>query len=55
MAIIGIDLGTTNSLIACWKDDKAVLISDEIGNTLFPSVVSFVDKKKVCVGAMAKE
>lgn len=55
MAIIGIDLGTTNSLAAYWKDGKACLIPDAVGNVLFPSVVSFFDPKEVAVGSVAKE
>ena len=55
MAVIGIDLGTTNSLVAYWKDEKAQLISDAFGNTLFPSIVSFVKEKEVAVGIAAKE
>ena len=55
MAVIGIDLGTTNSLVAYWKDGKACLIPDEVGNVLFPSVVSFFDNNEVAVGGVAKE
>lgn len=55
MAVIGIDLGTTNSLVAYWKDGKACLIPDELGNVLFPSVVSFMEENKVSVGSVAKE
>ncbi len=55
MAVIGIDLGTTNSLVSYWKDGKAQLISDELGNQLFPSVVSFFEDNKVAVGVTAKE
>ncbi len=55
MAVIGIDLGTTNSLITYWKEGKACLIPDAVGNVLFPSVVSFFDHKNVSVGAVAKE
>lgn len=55
MAVIGIDLGTTNSLVAHWKDGKACLIPDEVGNVLFPSVVSFFESGEVAVGNVAKE
>lgn len=55
MAVIGIDLGTTNSLAAYWKDGKACLIPDAVGNVLFPSVVSFFEQNEVAVGSVAKE
>lgn len=55
MAIVGIDLGTTNSLVAYWKKDKVCLVPDSLGNTLFPSVVSFMEGNRVCVGRMSKE
>ncbi len=55
MAVIGIDLGTTNSLAAYWKDGKACLIPDAVGNVLFPSVVSFFEENKMAVGSVAKE
>ena len=40
MAIIGIDLGTTNSLAAYFKDGESVLIPNEFDEFLTPSVVS---------------
>ena len=55
MAIVGIDLGTTNSLVAYWNKDKVCLVPDSLGNTLFPSVVGFMEENKVCVGRMFKE
>ncbi len=55
MAVIGIDLGTTNSLAAYWKDGKACLIPDALGNVLFPSVVSFFENNGIAVGEVAKE
>lgn len=55
MAVIGIDLGTTNSLAAYWKDGKAQLISDENGNVLLPSVVGYVEGEGYLVGSQAKE
>ena len=54
MAIIGIDLGTTNSLVSVWKDGKSVLIPNEYGEYLTPSIVS-VDGDTVYVGKVAKE
>ena len=40
MAIIGIDLGTTNSLVSIWRHGKAELIPNSLGTFLTPSVVS---------------
>lgn len=56
MAVIGIDLGTTNSLAAYWKDGAAQFIPNGSGEYLTPSVVSYVeDKQKTVVGKLAKE
>ena len=55
MAIIGIDLGTTNSLACVCMDGKAILIPNSLGQTLTPSVVSVDEEGKICVGAVAKE
>lgn len=43
---IGIDLGTTNSLIAVWKDGAAQLIPNKFGEYLTPSIIS-MDENKV--------
>ena len=53
--IIGIDLGTTNSLAAVWMDDKSVLIPNAFGEYLTPSVVSVDEKGTIYVGKSAKE
>ncbi|WP_300803653.1 Hsp70 family protein [uncultured Acetatifactor sp.] len=55
MAIIGIDLGTTNSLAAYWRDGRLELIPGEDGNVLFPSAVGYVEGEGFLVGAVAKE
>lgn len=52
--IIGIDLGTTNSLVTVWEDGKAVCIPNAYGDFLTPSVVSF-EGEEVIVGKAAKE
>ena len=49
---IGIDLGTTNSLVACVRNEKPVAIADCNGEMLLPSVVSYADKG-VIVGTPA--
>ena len=55
MAILGIDLGTTNSLAAVWQDGKPVLIPNAFGEYLTPSVVGVDDNGSVIVGKVAKE
>ena len=55
MAIIGIDLGTTNSLAAVWRGGKAELIPNSLGEYLTPSVVSLDDDGTVLVGQAARE
>ena len=51
---LGIDLGTTNSLIAFKNGKKVSLIGDENGDALIPSVVHFPENGSVIVGANAK-
>lgn len=55
MAVIGIDLGTTNSLAAIWKDGVARIIPNALGKSLTPSAVSISDDGTVLVGQAAKE
>ena len=40
MAIIGIDLGTTNSLVTVWENGVAKILPNKLGSELTPSVVS---------------
>ena len=51
---LGIDLGTTNSLIAFKNGKKVSLIGDENGDGLIPSVVHFPENGSVIVGENAK-
>ena len=53
--IIGIDLGTTNSLAAYWKDGECCLIPNARGGYLTPSVVSVDEDGTVFVGEVARE
>ncbi len=53
--VIGIDLGTTNSLAACFRDGKAELIPNRLGKYLTPSVVSIDENEQILVGETAKE
>ena len=55
MTTIGIDLGTTNSLVATWKDGEAILIPNVLGKTMTPSVVGFSDEGDLLIGEAAKE
>lgn len=55
MSIVGIDLGTTNSLIGIIEKKGPRLFSDSIGRTLIPSVVSFNEDGTSVVGNSAKE
>jgi molecular chaperone HscA len=52
---IGIDLGTTNSLVASVRDGSATVLRDEDGLTLLPSVVQYVADGRIVVGHDAKE
>ncbi len=53
--IIGIDLGTTNSLVAYLTDDGPRIIANALGEHLTPSVVGVDDDGTLLVGAAAKE
>ena len=55
MAIIGIDLGTTNSLACIYRDGRAELIPNELGEYKTSSAVSVLQDGTVLVGAAAKE
>ncbi len=52
--IIGIDLGTTNSVVAVMEGKEAKVIANQEGNRLTPSVVAFTDKGDVLVGDLAR-
>ncbi|MCH2116415.1 MAG: molecular chaperone DnaK [Pirellulales bacterium] len=52
--IIGIDLGTTNSVVAVMEGNEAKVIPNPEGNRLTPSVVAFTDKEEVLVGEPAR-
>ena len=52
--IVGIDLGTTNSLIAYMKDGQPCVVPDRHGRTMVPSVVALTDNGLI-VGDPAKE
>lgn len=53
--MIGIDLGTTNSLVSVLQGDTCTLIPNNIGEYLTPSVVSVDENGEILVGRTAKE
>jgi molecular chaperone DnaK len=52
--IIGIDLGTTNSVVAIMEGGEPKVIINEEGSRLTPSVVAFTKEGEVLVGQVAK-
>ncbi|MET8796361.1 molecular chaperone DnaK [Nocardia sp. NPDC004568] len=51
---VGIDLGTTNSVIASWQAGEAVVISNVEGARTTPSVVAFTESGERLVGQLAR-
>ena len=54
MTMLGVDLGTTNSLAVVYKEGKPVLVPNAYGEFVTPSAVSILDGK-IVVGKLAKE
>ncbi|MFO0741948.1 MAG: Hsp70 family protein [Labilithrix sp.] len=54
MSVVGIDLGTTNTVVAAVRAGKVHVLADEKGARLLPSVVSFHPNGDVLVGGAAK-
>ena len=52
--IIGIDLGTTNSVVAVMDGGKPMVITNPEGGRTTPSVVAITDKEERLVGQVAK-
>ncbi|WP_438396011.1 Fe-S protein assembly chaperone HscA [Caballeronia sp. DA-9] len=52
---VGIDLGTTNSLVAAMRNSVAEVLPDEEGHYLLPSVVRYLEKGGRRIGRIAKE
>ncbi|KMQ79978.1 Chaperone protein HscA [Candidatus Burkholderia pumila] len=53
--VVGIDLGTTNSLVAAVRNSVPEALPDEDGHVLLPSVVRYLEKGGRCIGRTAKE
>lgn len=53
--LVGIDLGTTHSLVAVYGDDGPVLVPNALGEFLTPSVVAVDESQTVLVGQAAKD
>ena len=53
--IVGIDLGTTNSAVAYWRDGAPQLIPNALGDFLTPSAVSMTDDGTILVGMAARD
>ncbi len=53
--IVGIDLGTTHSLVACLNEDGPKLIPNALGETLTPSVIGLDEQGELLVGRIAQE
>lgn len=54
MTILGIDLGTTNSACAVWRDGKATLIPNQLNAFLTPSVIGLDELGEILVGEAAR-
>ena len=53
--MVGIDLGTTNSLVAHFLDGKPVVLANELGETLTPSAVAVAEDGTLLVGRAARD
>jgi len=52
--IVGIDLGTTNSEIALYRDGRPEVLGDELGRVILPSVVGLSETGELLVGEAAR-
>ena len=52
--VLGIDLGTTYSVVSIFQNNHPNVIQDEFGNKIIPSYVAFENENKILVGDAAK-
>ncbi|SHH00557.1 molecular chaperone HscC [Anaerosphaera aminiphila DSM 21120] len=55
MATIGIDLGTSNSMVTYWNGKNGEVIKNVLGNVLTPSIISVDESGEILIGEIAKE
>lgn len=55
MQAMGIDLGTTNSAVSLWQNGKAVLIPNQWGEVLTPSVIGLDEQGNILIGRPAHD
>lgn len=53
--IVGIDLGTTNSLVSVWREGRSELIPNSLGEVLTPSCISVDEDGSILIGRAARE
>ena len=53
--IVGIDLGTTNSLVAVYRNGRSEVIPNRLGKFLTPSIISVDESGEILVGELARE
>lgn len=52
---MGIDLGTTNSCVAVWKNGQIAIVPNEVGKRTTPSIVSFLPTETLIGNSAAKK
>lgn len=52
--MVGIDLGTTNSLVSVFENGESKILTNEMGEVLTPSVVAVSSDGQVLVGSAAQ-
>ena len=52
--VIGIDLGTTHSVVSIIQNNNIKVFQDELGNKIIPSYVAFENEENMLVGICSK-